>query len=88
LLKRGEEKENWVERAFGGQEFLAHSSQYQNNSKKVISPNVVNSMDEVNAEWTAHSHVWKGYVYKVRVILHGNLHRESHNLHGPPTSVT
>ena len=48
---------------------------------------MVNFMDEGNAEWTAHSHVRQGYIYNVRVTLHDNLHRESHKIHGPPTSV-
>jgi len=39
-------------------------------------------MDENNAELTAHSHVWQGY------ILHDNLNRESHKAYGPPTLLT
>jgi len=32
--------------------------------------------------------VWKDYIHKVPVILHGNLQRESHRLYDPPTLVT
>ena len=49
---------------------------------------MVNFMDEGNAKWTASSLVWQGYMYKIRVTLHDNLHRESHKIYGPPTSVT
>ena len=51
--------------------------------KKTPIPNVISFMYEGNAEWTAHSDVWQGYIYEVSVILHDNLHRESHKLHVP-----